>query len=443
MIILGLGSNIGDRLWHLRLALRNLRSLENIKITQVSPVYESDALLPENPKTDWNLPYLNLAVSCKSKLPPDILLEKIKNIELQMGRREHLHWAPRTIDIDILVWDDKVYQSNALQIPHEDLLNRPFAMWPLCDLIPDWHYRGGQTAQEIIKPWGSRFDGKAPFHTRQIAHRVDTPQMVGVLNITPDSFSDGGKYEKIDATVKQAKHLFKTGADIIDIGAESTRPGAANIVTPAEEWQRLDPALEAIIDIWKDIGFKPKISIDSRNPSTARQALTKHKIDWLNDQTGFDNPEMRKIAIESAVKLIVMHHLCIPENRGVLLPFEKDPVLGVYQWAEKRIAELLAMGIDKDRVILDPGIGFGKHAEQSFIIIKEIAKFKDLGLPLLVGHSRKSFMNQFTNLPFAERDLETAVISNFLATQQIDYLRVHNVAAQMRALKINKALYGD
>lgn len=443
MIILGLGSNIGCRLQHLRLALRKLRDLENIKIIQVSPVYESDALLPEKPARDWNLPYLNLAVSCCSSLSPEILLQKIKDIELQMGRGEHLHWAPRAIDIDILAWDDKVYQSNTLQIPHKELLNRPFAMWPLCDLTPDWQHCGGATAQEIIKQWGSRFDGKAPFHTRQIAHRADTPEIVGILNVTPDSFADGGKYETIDAAVKQAKHLFKAGADIIDIGAESTRPGAANIITPTEEWQRLDPILAALMDTWKDVGFKPKISIDSRNPDTIQKVLAKYKIDWLNDQTGFDNPEMRKTAAESAIKLVVMHHLCIPENREVLIPFTKNPVTEVYQWAEQRIAELLAIGIDQNRLIFDPGIGFGKHAEQSLTIIKEISRFKDLDIPLLVGHSRKSFMNQFTDLPFAERDLETAVISNFLAAKQIDYLRVHNVDAQMRALKINKALYGD
>jgi dihydropteroate synthase len=152
---------------------------------------------------------------------------------------------------------------------------------------------------------------------------------------------------------------------------------------------------------------------------------------------------MRAIAAESAVKLVVMHHLCIPEDRNVLLDFTQDTIGQVYQWAEQRIAELLAMGIDQERLIFDPGIGFGKHAEQSLEIIKRITEFKTLGLPLLVGHSRKTFLNQFTDQPFAERDLETAVISNFLAEQQVDFLRVHNVEAQMRALKINKALYAN
>ena len=422
MIILGLGCNIGDRLLNLRQALHKLHNLKNLQVIQVSPLYESDALLPDNAPDNWDQPYLNVAIGCQSKLSPDALLTELKNIELQMGRTEQLRWAPRIIDIDILAWDDKIYQSDTLQIPHPELLNRSFALWPLLDLAPNSYSCTRDTR----------------FHTRQIAHRIDTPQMVGVLNITPDSFSDGGQYKTIDAVVKQAHHLYTSGADIIDIGAESTRPGATTIITPEQEWQRLDPVLKAITTT--NLNFK--LSLDSRNPSTVRRVLEKYKIDWLNDQTGFDNPEMRKIATESSVKLVIMHHLSIPEDRNVLLSFSQDTIAQVYQWAKKRIAELRALGIDKERLIFDPGIGFGKHAEQSLEIIKRTSEFKTLDVPLLIGHSRKSFLNQFTDRPFAERDLETAVISNFLSNQ-VDYLRVHNVDAQMRALKIHKALYAD
>lgn len=437
MIILGLGCNIGDRLANLRQTLQHLYKIPDLKIRQISPIYESDALLPENTPPEWDMPYLNLAIRCDTKLDPQTILEQTKNIEFQMGRAEHLHWSPRIIDIDILAWDNKTYNTEALQIPHQDLLNRPFAIWPLADVAPNWQYNG-ITAQEIIKPWGSKFDGKAPLHTRQIAHRIDTPQMIGILNITPNSFADGGKYETIETAITQAQHLFQSGADIIDIGAESTRP-AGTAITPAQEWQRLEPILNAIYDLWQDSTFKPKISIDTRNPMVAEKALA-YNIDWLNDVTGFDDPKMRQIAINSSVKLVFMHHLRIPENRDIHLPFDQNPVDAVYQWAKTRSQELIAMGIDQDRLIFDPGIGFGKHAEQSFTIIKRIVEFKKLGLPILAGHSRKTFLSQFTDKPFIERDLETAIIGNFLAEQQVDYLRVHNVAAQMQALKINKAL---
>ncbi|EKE01560.1 MAG: Folate synthesis bifunctional protein [uncultured bacterium] len=445
MIILGVGCNIGDRLLNLRDALMHIRAINGLTVHQVSPVYESDALLPDNAPQNWDNTYLNVALAISTELNPEQLIAKIKAIEEKMGRLEHLRWSPRVIDIDILAWHEECYHSNALNIPHYELLDRPFALWPLADIAPDWKYcepnkpETGKTTKELIKKFGSRFNGEAPLHTKQIPHRIDTPMMMGVLNITTDSFSDGGKFIDLEAALAQAENLFNAGADIIDIGAESTRPISATTITPEEEWRRLQPILDTWQSLWLNKNFRPKLSIDTHKPETADKLLS-YKIDFFNDVTGLVNPKMLEIVKESNAKIIFMHNLGIPANPEKVFAPDVDVVSAVYQWGEQQLEKLIKLGVDKERLIFDVGIGFGKTAHQSFALIKNISQFHKLGVPLLVGHSRKSFFNQFTNKPFAERDIETAGISEFLATQKVDYLRVHNVDLNMRLLKINAAL---
>jgi 2-amino-4-hydroxy-6-hydroxymethyldihydropteridine diphosphokinase/dihydropteroate synthase len=446
MIILGLGTNIGDRLYNLRQALNHLRSSQKLTNIRVSPVYESDALLPDNAHDTWDAPYLNAAISCQTKLSPIQLLQLLKNIETIMGRdQNHPRWSPRLIDIDILAWDNKIIQNENLTIPHKRLYERPFALWPLTDLLPNWRYclpeknYHNKPVTEIVKLWGSRFDGNAPLHTRQISHRIDTPQLVGILNITPDSFSDGGNYIKIENAVSQAQHLFNSGAEIIDIGAESTRPNVTNKLFPIAEWNRLQPVLQALNNHWSNASFKPKISVDTRNTATAAKAIS-FGVDWINDVTGCDNPDMCQLIVNTKVKIVFMHHLGVPPKKNIVLNNNKNATTQVYQWAKQRLEQLLQIGIQKERLIFDPGIGFGKSAEQSLALIKNAAKLHKLGIPLLIGHSRKSFLNQFTNKDFHERDIETAIFSNCLHQQNISYLRVHNVELNMRALKIASVL---
>ena len=444
MIILGLGCNIGDRLSNLRDALARIRLISELKVNQVSPVYESDALLPENAPESWNQPYLNIALSLSTKLKPEQLLTKIKTIEEEMGRVTSLRWAPRIMDIDILAWGDEHCHADKLKIPHLSLTERPFALWPLADLVPTWKYcapnkaETGKTAKELIKKFGSRFDGKALFHTRQIAHRVDTPIMMGILNLTPDSFSDGGQFNNFAEAIKQTEVLFDAGADIIDIGAESTRP-TSKYVTPDEEWSRLRSILETWLLLWNGRSSKPKLSVYTRKPEIVEKLLS-YPIDFFNDVGGLTDPKMQDVIKDSKAKVIFMHSLGIPPSADRVLAYDVDAVSQVYQWGERQLENLTKIGINKERLIFDVGIGFGKVAEQSLEIIKRISQFRGLGVPISVGHSRKSFLSQFTSKNFAQRDLETAAISGFLATQQVDYLRVHNVDQNMRLLKVNAAL---
>ena len=436
MVILGLGSNVGDRLAHLRLALALIKKIPDLTVEHVSPVYISDALLPDNAPTQWDTPYLNLALRCQTTLTPYELLHHTKEIEKQVGRKPEKNWGPRIIDIDLLVWDALIQYDEKLHIPHENLHERPFALFPLADVAPHWTYPlpgqfYGRSASEMTAQWGSRFNGDAPFHTRQIAQRIDTPQLVGILNVTPDSFSDGGNFTLPEHAVKHAEQLVMAGADVIDIGAESTRPQATPL-SPSEEWQRLEPVLTHILA--QPFLTKPKISVDTRHATTARRALALN-VDWINDVSGLQDPAMCEIIASHACDVVIMHHLSMPEDRSISLPTHHDPVKLVLDWFEKKLAELEKHGIKHERIMIDPGIGFGKTPEQSLALLQQIHQFHSLGTRILVGHSRKSFLTLFTPKPAAERDLETVLFSLLMKKNNVDYLRVHNIEMHARAFK--------
>lgn len=258
--------------------------------------------------------------------------------------------------------------------------------------------------------------------------------LVGILNLTPDSFSDGGQYTTPQQAIAHAKQLIQDGATIIDIGAESTRPDAI-LLSHEEEWQRLKPILQLT-----QAAYIP-VSLDSYHPETIEKAIT-YDIAWINDVSGGDNPMILDLAKAHNLPLVIMHHLGIPANREHTIPEDQDPVAIVYAWMEEKLAILNSAGISHDKIILDPGIGFGKTAEQSLAIILRIKELKAFGLPLLVGHSEKSFLSLFTDKPAGQRTAATQIISFFLKQQAVDYLRVHNITANSSALSLAKA-YDD
>jgi 2-amino-4-hydroxy-6-hydroxymethyldihydropteridine diphosphokinase/dihydropteroate synthase len=448
MIVLGLGSNVGDRLQHLRAVYRLLQKNKYFTVEVAAPVYLSQAQLLPNAPVNWNRPYFNTAIRCTTKLTPDDVLSQLQAIEIQMGRdAEHSQWAPRVIDIDILYWSEyPSIKSSKLTLPHAHLFERPFALWPLEDLVSDSvmasliDYKTHRSARDISQMWGSRFDKRGiPFQTTQLNHRIDTPYIMGILNITPNSFSDGGQYIEPEKALEHAIQTFNAGADIIDVGAESTRPNNIDKLSPAEEWRRLLPVLQALTTHWKGQDFRPRMSIDTRSPVVAEKALH-FDISFINDVTGFTNPAMLNVAKDSTINLIFMHALSMPPRHDNVLPLDKDPIKIMKHWATYQLERFIERGIKTRRLIFDPGIGFGKTPSQNIEIIKRVGEFHSLKLPILMGHSRKSFLEKFMTMPPEERDLETANISTYLAEKNIDYLRVHHVASTMRSLKTARTL---
>lgn len=243
--------------------------------------------------------------------------------------------------------------------------------------------------------------------------------IMGILNVTPDSFSDGGKYDKVEEAIKHAKELIEAGSDIIDIGGESTRPGAL-YVSEEEEIERVVPIIKAIkerLDI--------TISIDTYKSKTAEAAI-KAGADIINDVWGFKkDKDMAMVAAKYNVSCILMH------NRGNK-PY--DNILeDMIEDLEESINIALNAGVKRENIILDPGIGFAKTYEENLIVMNNLEKFKVLGYPVLLGTSRKSMIGLTLNLPVNERVEGTISTTVIGIMKGCEFIRVHDVLENKRA----------
>lgn len=247
-------------------------------------------------------------------------------------------------------------------------------------------------------------------------------KLVGILNLTPDSFSDGGKYDIPQAAYTQAERLIADGADVIDIGAESTRPNAKPI-SPHDEWLRLSPILSSIIIYAHQCGVQ--VSVDTRHANTAMRAIALG-ADWINDVSCGRSQQLMHVVAEAKVTYVAMHSLGVPANPEVILPCDRPAIEYVREGLERLLERAEAAGIERSYVILDAGFGFGKSKQQSLNLLWEMPKLKSLGCKLLAGHSRKSFLSLISK-DIANRDMLTLFASSYLTHCNIDYLRVHNV----------------
>ncbi|MCW5201218.1 dihydropteroate synthase [Desulfobulbus sp. F4] len=260
------------------------------------------------------------------------------------------------------------------------------------------------------------------------------PQLMGILNVTPDSFSDGGSFFDAQSILQQAERLLADGADIIDIGGESTRP-FAQPVAEEEELRRVIPAIEAVRSLAAEI----PISIDTTKAAVARAALAAGAT-ILNDISALrHDPAMIDAARSFDGPVIIMHMQGRPGDMQ-LDPQYADVVAEICAFFQERTAWMETQGIRRERIILDPGIGFGKTLEHNLAILRNISAFKSLGFPVLIGHSRKSFLGKLLGLPTEERDWITALVSALCARQEADMLRVHDVAKTAAALRLAEAL---
>ncbi len=407
-VYLSLGSNLGDRRDNLRKALAALQR-QAIVVERVSPVVESPAMLPPEAPPEWNLPFLNAVAECRTTLAPEALLAILKRIERDLGRSDTRHWAPRPIDIDILLYDDAAVATGQLVIPHPGLATRPFFLTPLAALAPRLRIPGIEGS-----PLGlSRARGNG------------IPLWMGIVNLTPDSFSDGGEVEGWPEVEARIDSMIGAGAHIVDFGAESTRPGATPL-TAEQEWARLEPNLGRVVGKLRGDPLRPRLSVDTYHPEVARRALD-YGVDIINDVGGLTLPGMLGIAADSRAEFVAMHNLGLPADPGRTLPTGRNAADQLEEWLDLRLAEWSSAGLDFARIVFDPGIGFGKNPLASLELMREIGRFTSRGLRLLVGHSRKSFMGQFASRDRAERDLVTVGASIALAARGVDILRVHNV----------------
>lgn len=250
--------------------------------------------------------------------------------------------------------------------------------------------------------------------------------IMGILNVTPDSFSDGGKYSRIDAALAHAEKMIRDGADIIDVGGESTRPGHMQI-TDEEETARVVPVIEAL-----RARFDTPVSVDTYKSAVAREAL-KAGADLVNDIWGLKyDPQMAGLIAESGAACCLMHNRNNTDYRQFIPEFLDDMRECV------RLAD--EAGIARDKIILDPGVGFGKTYEMNLEVISRLEVMHELGLPILLGTSRKSVIGLTLDLPPEEREEGTLVTTVFGVQKGCAFVRVHDVEKNKRAIRMTRAL---
>ncbi|RKX62146.1 MAG: dihydropteroate synthase [Thermodesulfobacteriota bacterium] len=260
------------------------------------------------------------------------------------------------------------------------------------------------------------------------------PYFVGILNVTPDSFSDGGKYLNLKSALNRAKELLEEGAEIIDVGGESTRP-FSDPVPEEEELKRVIPVIKTIKKEFPD----SIISIDTYKSKVAEEAL-KAGANIVNDISAlrFDS-NMIEVIKDFNCPIIIMHMQGNPKTMQIN-PTYKDVVKEVKEFLQKRIEFLVEKGIPFENIIIDPGIGFGKTFKHNLQILKNLESFQELNRPILIGHSRKSFIGEIINKPPFQRDGGTIGISLFAYLKGVHFLRVHKVDLNKDALLTFKFL---
>lgn len=264
----------------------------------------------------------------------------------------------------------------------------------------------------------------------------DAPRLMGILNVTPDSFSDGGLFESRAAALAQGRHLVAAGADILDIGGESTRPGAAE-VPAAEEIARIVPLIETLAP---EIGAP--ISIDTRKADVARAALAAGAR-MLNDVAALrHDPEMAPLTAQTGVPICLMHAQGSPETMQAD-PRYDDVLLDIYDFLEDRIAAAEEAGIARRNVIVDPGIGFGKNVAHNLRLLRNLSLFHALGCVVMLGASRKRFIGTLSGEAVAAQRMAGSVaVALGAAAQGVQILRVHDMQQTRQALDLQAAVSG-
>ncbi|KAL8533593.1 hypothetical protein ACS0TY_009847 [Phlomoides rotata] len=458
-VVIGIGSNVGDRLRNFEDALERMKK-SGIHITRHGCLYETEpAYVTDQPH------FLNSAVRGVTKLDPHKLLAILKDIERELGRTGGIRYGPRPIDLDILFYGSQTVNTDRLIIPHERIWERPFVMGPLIDLlgfhtendtVKSWHLLSGHPGG-IFEAWkklgGESLIGKDEIKRvlpvgNQLWNWSANTSIMGILNATPDSFSDGGKFLSVESAVSQVQSMVTDGADIVDIGAQSTRPMATKL-SPEQELDRLVPILEAVKNMPEMQG--KLISIDTFYSQVALEAVSRG-AHLINDvSAGQMDENMLNVVAGLKIPYIAMHMRGNPstmQNPENLLYDDVCADVASELYTRVRDAEL--SGVPAWRMILDPGIGFSKTTEQNLDILmglgtirSEIGK-KSLAVcnaPMLIGPSRKRFLGEICGKPSAaERDPATTAAATAGVLGGANIVRVHNVRDNRDAIKLCDAM---
>ncbi|MGD8583769.1 MAG: dihydropteroate synthase [Chloroflexota bacterium] len=443
-VYLALGANLGRRRETLQRAVNALG--EFTAVEAISPIYETEP---------WGVvdqpAFLNLCLAARTQLSPAELLSAVKSIEKRLGREEGQRWGPRLIDIDIILFGDRIYEDSRITIPHPRFHERAFVLVPLADIASEMVDPGSgktitQLLQAVDRSTASRLTAPEAGLRRpaRLAWGIKT-YVMGIINITPDSFSgDGlvGEDDLVRAAVNQAVAFVAEGADILDVGGESTRPGSVP-VDAAEEIRRIGRVIQAIrsaVDV--------PISADTYKAQVAKAALAAG-ADWINDVWGLRmDAAMGRVAAEEDCPLILMHNRSKPksveqESRlgGRYVGIEYDDLIAdVKGELQESVSLAIDQGVSSERIIVDPGIGFGKTVSQNLCLLDQLDEIKSMGYPVLLGSSRKSFIGYTLDLPPDQRLEGTAATVAIGIDRGADIVRVHDVRELVRVARMTDAI---
>ncbi|KAK6337748.1 trifunctional dihydropteroate synthetase [Orbilia brochopaga] len=446
-VFIAFGSNLGDKFALIRDALAELNK-RGIRVLKTSSLYESLPMYVEDQDT-----FLNGVCQAQTTLTPVELLHELQDIENSFGRVKLVDKGPRNIDLDILLYDTQVefLTEPDLTIPHASMLEREFVLRPLCDIAPDLPHP--QTSVTFASHL-SALPGPSTVYPRVLLSpsipslQPNSPtrptHIMAIINLTPDSFSDGGIYniDNIEATVNRA---VKAGASIVDLGGMSTRPFAEDVLV-TEELERVMPAIKAIRSSSDPAVRNVTISVDTFRASVARAAVNAG-ADLINDISGgLHDADMISTAIELDVPIVLMHMRGTPKTMNSLADYPDGVIETVGRELEERLDAALNAGIKRWKIILDPGLGFAKTREHNLQILRDFGKLRARkalnGVPWLLGPSRKRFIGDITGVSKPdERQWGTGAAVTACVAGGADIVRVHDVDEMVKVAKMADAVW--
>lgn len=474
---LAFGSNEGQCIKNIYNSAEELRK-RDIKVLQTSTIHISEPMFVQD-----QAKFHNGVFKVETKLSPIELLDACKDIENTLKRVKIIDNGPRTIDLDILLYDDDlVMDTPRLQIPHRGMLSRSFVLGPLVELTPVTQVHpltaetflahlgqiptssdvqsSSDTQTYVPLPHGIEGSSKRQQLTFDLVSRKCPTLVMAILNATPDSFSDGGKYMDVNALVAKACEFVKQGAHILDIGGMSTSP---NSTDPGqdEELQRVIPAIEALRKC-PELENIP-ISVDTYRATVAQRAI-EAGADIINDiSAGTLDPEIINVARDTRAPIILNHTRGTPQTMNSLAHYSTKDIddAKISQYAdnsdqavvevvarelEERLDQVMAQGVPRWQIILDPGLGFAKNKRQNIALCRNLTKLVNRpafkGIPWLVGPSRKRFIGTVTKQEQPDqRVMGTAASVTCLIQQGADIVRVHDVKDMVDVCRMADAIY--
>ncbi|KPI35436.1 Folic acid synthesis protein fol1 [Cyphellophora attinorum] len=442
---------MGNRIANIEAALHEMR--QRFAIRKVSPLYETKPMYYEDQGS-----FINGACEVETDLDPISLLDALQSIEDGLGRQHTINKGPRPIDLDVLLYNKQQFQHERLEIPHKLMHEREFVLRPLKDILPyavvnSSALQHPSTVMDLYIGLKNRDETMSP--VTEVSHRLPLirsmdpkrpTSIMAILNITPDSFSDGGKFSSRDqkALKPNIGKIIAAGATILDVGGQSTRPHA-KLISAEEELERILPVVRTIRKMPEADGVA--ISVDTFYSEVAKGAIAEG-ADLINDiSAGQMDPNMLSTVANLSKTIVLMHMRGDPSTMTKLTDYPHGVVERVAQELSLRFQAALDAGIAPWRIILDPGIGFAKNQDQNLELLRRLRELREhpvnlSGPPWLLGTSRKGFVGKVTGVAdAAARQFGTAATVTASIAGGADIVRVHDVKEMAEVVKMADAIY--